>query len=99
MTVEEVRVEDKIQLNVQGKVDAMSSTEFQNEVLKAFQKSSNVIINFHDTTYVSSAGLRALLIGQKTAQSKGGKFTIINASESIVDVLRVTGLDKVLQIQ
>ncbi len=99
MTVEEVRVEDKIQLNVQGKVDALSSTEFQNEVLKAFQKSSNVIINFRDTTYVSSAGLRALLIGQKTAQSKGGKFTIINANDSIVDVLRVTGLDKVLKIQ
>jgi anti-sigma B factor antagonist len=99
MTVEEVRVEDKIQLNVSGKVDANSATEFQNAVLKAFQKSSFVIINFHDTTYVSSAGLRALLIGQKTAQSKGGKFMIVNANESIVDVLRVTGLEKVLRVQ
>jgi anti-sigma B factor antagonist len=99
MTVEEVRVENNIQLNVSGKVDAMSATEFQNAVLKAFQKGSNVIINFHDTTYVSSAGLRALLIGQKTAQSKGGKFMIVNANEGIIDVLRVTGLEKVLRVQ
>ncbi len=99
MTVEEVKLEDKIQLNVQGKVDAMSSTDFQNAVLKAFQKSSKIIINFADTTYISSAGLRALLIGQKTASSKGGSFTIINANEGILEILRVTGLGKMLSVQ
>jgi anti-sigma B factor antagonist len=99
MTVEEVRFGDKLQLNVKGKVDAMSAPEFQNAVLKAYVKSADVIINFSETTYVSSAGLRALLIGQKTAQSKGGTFTIINANESIIDVLRVTGLEKMLRVQ
>nr|WP_297703896.1 STAS domain-containing protein [uncultured Butyrivibrio sp.] len=99
MTVDEVRSDGKLQLSVHGKIDANSSSEFQNYVLKAFQKSSNVIIDFSDARYVSSAGLRALLIGQKTAASKGGKLTIINANEAVKDVLRVTGLDKVLTIQ
>ena len=70
-----------------------------NLILKAFQKCPNVILNFAGVMYISSAGLRALLIGQKTASSKGGKFMIINANESVLDVLRVTGLDKVLVIQ
>ena len=99
MTVEEVRNEDKLQLNVNGKIDANSSIEFQNFILKAFQKSSNIIINFAGTNYISSAGLRALLIGQKTASSKGGKLIIINANETVKDVLRVTGLDNVLNMQ
>ena len=99
MTVEEVQFGDKIQLNVKGKVDAISAPDFQNDVIRAFVKSANVIINFGETTYVSSAGLRALLIGQKTAQSKGGSMTIINANESIIDVLRVTGLEKMLRVQ
>ena len=99
MTVDETRSEDKLQLNVHGKIDAVSSNEFQQEVLKAFQKCPNVIINFADTTYISSAGLRALLIGQKTAGSKSGRLTIINANEAVTDVLRVTGLQKVLDIQ
>ena len=99
MTIEEVKDGDKIQLNIEGKVDVMSSNELQTEILKAFQKCPNVILNFAGVMYISSAGLRALLIGQKTASSKGGKFMIINANESVLDVLRVTGLDKVLVIQ
>ncbi|MBO5620850.1 MAG: STAS domain-containing protein [Butyrivibrio sp.] len=99
MTIEEIRSGDSLQLNIAGKVDAISAPELQNEVLKSFQKSRNVIMNFADVTYISSAGLRALLIGQKTASSKGGKFLVINCNDSIKDVLRVTGLDKVLTIQ
>ena len=99
MTIEEVKDGDKIQLNIEGKIDVMSSNELQNEILKAFQKCKNVILNFSNVSYISSAGLRALLIGQKTASSKGGKFMIINANEAVLDVLRVTGLDKVLVVQ
>ena len=99
MTIDETRSDDKLQLNVHGKIDAVSSPELQTEVLKAFQKCPNVILNFADVTYISSAGLRALLIGQKTAGSKGGKFLIINANETVLDVLRVTGLGKVLSVQ
>ena len=99
MTIEEVRSGDSLQLNIGGKIDAISAPELQNEVLKAFQKSRNVILNFSDVSYISSAGLRALLIGQKTAGSKGGKFLVINCNDSVKDVLRVTGLDKVLTVQ
>ncbi len=99
MTFDETISGDKLQLNLHGKVDAVSSPELQNEVLKAFQKCPNVILNFADVPYISSAGLRALLIGQKTAASKGGKFLIINASDSVMEVLRVTGLQKVLSVQ
>ena len=99
MTIDEVRIDEKLQLNIHGKVDALSSNELQNEVLKAFQKSSYVILNFADVNYISSAGLRALLIGQKTASSKNGKFLIINTNEAVAEILRVTGLQKVLSIQ
>ena len=99
MTIDVVNFEDKVQLNVHGKVDANALDEFQSEILKSFQKSKTVIVDFADTTYISSAGLRALLIGEKTAASKGGKFLIINANETVKDVIRVTGLGKVLNIQ
>ena len=67
MTIEEIKEEGKVQLNVHGKIDALASTEFQDGILKAFQKSSNVILNMADVQYISSAGLRGLMIGQKTA--------------------------------
>ncbi len=99
MTIEEVRLEDKLQLNLGGRIDANQAPELQNAVLKAFQKSSKVILNFSEISYISSAGLRALLIGQKTAASKGGSFTLININDSVAEILRVTGLSKALTIQ
>ncbi len=99
MTIDEARSDDRLQLNIHGKVDANSSGQLQNEILKAYQKCPTVILNFSDVSYISSAGLRALLIGQKTASSKGGKFLIINANEAVVEVLRVTGLQKVISVQ
>ena len=99
MTIEEIKGEGIVQLKVEGRIDAMTSTEFQNAILKAFQKSNNVIVDMREVAYISSAGLRGLMIGQKTASSKGGKFTLINAGESVLEVLRVTGLDKAFDIR
>ncbi|MBP5310181.1 MAG: STAS domain-containing protein [Lachnospiraceae bacterium] len=99
MNIEEVKVDGMIQLNASGKIDALSSTEFQNAILKGFQKSNDVILNMQDVNYISSAGLRGLIIGQKTASSKKGHFTIINVTAPVKDILRVTGLDKALVIK
>lgn len=99
MTIDEEKNGEMIQLNVHGKVDVNSSGQLQTEILKAFQKCPSVIVNFSDVSYISSAGLRALLIGQKTASSKGGKFIITNANEAVVEILRVTGLQKALSVQ
>ncbi len=99
MNIEEIKNEGIVQLNVSGKIDALAATEFQNAILKGFQKSSNVILDMQGVQYISSAGLRGLMIGQKTASSKGGKFTMINVTDPVKDILRVTGLDKALAIQ
>ena len=66
MTIEEIKGEDRLQLNVEGKIDTLTSGEFQNVVLKSFQKDKNIVINMEKVDYISSAGLRALILGQKT---------------------------------
>ena len=99
MTIEEVRDGDTIQLNVNGKIDTITSGDFQNAVLSSFQKCNTLVINFQDVTYISSAGLRALVLGQKTAASKGGSMKIINTNKTVDDVFKVTGFNKMLNIE
>ena len=84
---------------MEGKIDTLTCTEFQNEILKAYQKSKDIIIDMENVSYISSAGLRALIIGQKTAASKGGSLSIINCPDQVKDVFRVSGFDKVLNIR
>ena len=99
MYIEEIYSEGSIQINVEGKIDSITSKEFQDAVLKSFQRSNVIIINMEKTMYISSAALRALTLGQKTAESKGGKMTIINVQPAVMDVFRTAGFEKILDIR
>ena len=99
MHFEETLREGTLQLDIEGKIDAITSDEFQTLVLRGFTKSNNVVINLEKVNYMSSAGLRALVLGEKTAESKGGKLIIINAQPQVMDVFRVTGFEGILDIR
>ena len=99
MTIAETYNEDNIILVISGRIEAINSDELQNAILKAFQRNKNVILDMNDVPYISSAGLRALLIGMKTANSKGGKFLLINCSAAVKEIIRVTGLDRMFSVQ
>ncbi len=99
MTVSEIRREDGIQLDVDGRVDTNSSPQLQTYILQAFQKSNKVIINMEKVDYISSAGLRALLIGQKTALSKGGSMVVVHVCDEVMKVFKLTGFNNVLNIE
>ena len=88
MHFEEINSGDVLQLNVQGKIDATSAGEFQNSVLRAFIKSKNIVINLEQVPYMSSAGLRALVLGTKTAQAKSGSLIVINVQPAVMEVFR-----------
>ena len=99
MTVTEEFKEDKLVLSIEGRIETNTAPEFQNAVLGAFQKCSNVILDFEEVAYISSAGLRGLLLGQKTAQSKGGSMVLTNVNDAVMEVLKMTGFKNILTIQ
>ena len=99
MYIEQINAEGSLQMNVEGKIDSISSMDFQDALLAGYQKSNSIIINMDKTTYISSAALRALTLGQKTAAAKGGKMVLINVPPNVQDVFRMTGFDKMLDIR
>lgn len=99
MVITEKRVENVITISVRGRVDTNTSPELQKAVLLAFQKVNKLVIDFEQCEYVSSAGLRALLIGQKTATSKGGYMKLTHVPEVLMNILKMTGMVKILTIE
>ena len=65
MNLNTTRTEDIITIEIEGRVDTNTSPVLQNEILLSFQKLSKVVLDFEKTVYISSAGLRALLIGER----------------------------------
>jgi anti-anti-sigma factor len=98
MTISEHTDNDRIVLDVVGRVDANTSTQLQDAILSALQTTKHVTVNFAEVMYLSSAGLRALLIGHKQASSKGAVMELANPSDFVASILTTVGFDKVLNI-
>lgn len=99
MTINEQNTGDGLTLVLNGKIDKISAPTVQAAILTAVQKNPNLTVDFKDVLYISSAGLRALLLGQKSAAAKGGMMKLINVGEEVMSVLKLSGFDKILDIQ
>jgi len=96
----EARTEgDGTTLTVVGRVDTNTSPALQDEITKAFQASKHVTLDFAGVDYISSAGLRSLLIGHKTAAAKKGTFTLTNVNAAVTTILQTVGFSKILSIR
>nr|WP_321502571.1 STAS domain-containing protein [uncultured Dethiosulfovibrio sp.] len=57
-----------------------------------------VILNFADLEYISSAGLRSVLALSKGLVSQGGKLVLCGVSGMVEEVLSISGFDSFLPI-
>ena len=74
MTITETNNGEAIELAITGRVDTLTSRELQDTIIAAFQKKKNVILNFASVEYISSAGLRALLLGEGAGEQLNRRF-------------------------
>ena len=89
----------KLTLALDGRLDAVTSAQFEAELLPAFGHVKNVELDCTRLSYVSSAGLRVLLLGQKTAKAQGATLALKGVSEDVMEVLNMTGFSDILTIQ
>ncbi|MDE7323221.1 MAG: STAS domain-containing protein [Lachnospiraceae bacterium] len=99
MNIERTANGPEIILTVEGRVDANTSKELQDAIITAFQGSNKLVVDFEKVEYVASAGLRALLLGHKTAMSKAGYMKLLHVAEAVMEVLHMTGFDSILTIE
>ena len=99
MNIIETKLEGYIQLEVDGNLDTNTSPRLQNKLLEAFQKTNNVVVDMGKCGYMSSAGLRAFLMAQKTAASKGGSMKICNVQDSVMNIFEISNFINIFDIE
>ena len=85
-------------LAIEGRLDTTTAPQFQDELLSGIGGPGEICLDFEKLVYVSSAGLRVLLMGQKAATAKGASMTIRNVSEDVMEVFEMTGFADILTI-
>ena len=92
-------VEDsKVTFALEGRLDTITSPDFENELKGSLDNATELIIDFTNLEYISSAGLRVLLSAHKT-MSKQGSMKITNVNSTIMEIFEVTGFADILSIE
>jgi len=81
-----------------GKLDTGTAKLLQEHIFPAVEAGGDVFLDFSALRYVSSAGLRVLLMGEKIAKEKNATLTLTNVSEEVMEVFDMTGFTNVLNI-
>jgi anti-anti-sigma factor len=82
----------------EGRIDSAHSLMFIDDVTKAIAKqNAKVIVDFSEVTFLSSSGLRALLVGVKLAFG-GRTFAICGPNPLVFNIMKTAGFDKIVKI-
>ncbi len=98
MTIDKKLENGKLTLALDGRLDTTTAPRLQEVLLPAYDEANDITLDFTKLAYVSSAGLRVLLMGQKEAKKKGGAMALTGVSEEIMEVLEMTGFADMLTI-
>ena len=98
MTINKTLGNGTLTIAIEGRLDTTTAPQLQDILIPAFEEAKEIKLDFSKLAYVSSAGLRVLLIGQKEAKKKGGSMTVGGVSEEIMEVLEMTGFSEMLTI-
>jgi len=81
---------------VSGRVDTNTAPELS----AALQLDSvkDLLIDLSSVPYMSSAGLRCLLVAQKSMSATGGVMRLADVSPTVMEVLDLTGFSSIFTI-
>lgn len=83
------------------RIDNSTAPQFREQLLNALENTEDSVlyVDFQETGYVSSAGLRVLLEAQKQAKKKNLNMILQNVKPIVMEVFDITGFSGFLNIE
>ena len=84
-------------LKISGRIDGSNAGDFQSKVQESIpQDTGSVILDMNDLIYISSAGLRVILLLAKNLRSKKGKLAMCSVAGPVKDVFTISGFSAII---
>ena len=97
MEINTEREEGILIAKAEGRVDGSNAREFEDALQATIGENDRVLIlDFAALSYISSAGLRVILMAAKKLQKRGGKFVVCSLSDPIKEVFEISGFSKII---
>lgn len=93
-TVGEIRV-----LAPQGRIDSNTSSTLETAALDVVNNgTTRLVVDLSDVDYISSAGLRVILLAGKKAKAAGGALVLAGLQPTIRDVFEISGFLRLFDV-
>ena len=88
---------DGLRFIIKGRVDSVYAMPIQNTLDEAINGGvKKIILNMSQVKFLSSAGIRMILLTHRTLTKAGGSLGIERPSENVKNVLGMAALDELL---
>ena len=89
-----------IVISLIGRLDTITSPQLEEEINSfSLENIETVIRDLKELEYISSAGLRVVLMIHKKMNKLGGQLKLINVNDMILNIFDMTGMSEFLNIQ
>ena len=99
MDISENSRDGALVISVSGRIDSSTAGGLEAVLPTRTREAKAVVLSLAEVPYVSSAGLRVLLIGAKAAKAAGNKLIITGLSPAVREVFDISGFSKIFTIE
>ena len=86
-------------VTVTGRMDAVSSPEFEKELARLIDEGNiNFVIDLAGLDYISSSGLRSILVTAKKLKGKNGQILLASLQAVVKEVFEISGFSAIIPI-
>jgi len=88
-----------VKVSISGKMDAVTAPDFESALSGIIaQGELKLLIDLSGLEYISSAGLRAILVVAKELRGKEGEMLFVGLQDRVQDVFRISGFYSIFRI-
>ena len=95
MTIEKTLTGETLILKVIGRLDTSTAPQLEAEMNDSLDSAKDLILDFSEREYISSAGLRVILKAQKI-MNKQGTMKLTGVNDTVMEVFDITGFSDIL---
>ena len=88
----------QLTLRIQGRLDTTTAPQLETELKASVEGVTALVLDLAELAYISSAGLRVVLMAQKI-MNKQGTMVVRNVDPNVLEVFEVTGFSDIMTIE
>lgn len=95
MTLEKIRKGSMLTFKIDGRIDTTTAQQLEAVLNESLVDVEDIIFDFENVKYISSAGLRVIL----SVLHRQNSMKIIHVNDVVMEVFEITGFSDILTIE